>query len=69
MKTLSKNQIQIIRMNRASVCITIANTSDIYFISRKHFNSLLAGGTIQYVIVDKEYNGSTLQWIAVPSIF
>jgi hypothetical protein len=69
MKTLSKNQIQLIRMNRASVCIHIDNTWDTYFISRKHFNSLLAGGTIQYVIVDKEHNGSTLQWIAVPSIF
>jgi hypothetical protein len=69
MKTLSFNQIRLIRMNRASVCINIDNTWDTYFISRKHFNSLLANNTIQYVIVDKEYQGRALQWIAVPSIF
>jgi hypothetical protein len=69
MKTLSFNQIRLIRMNRASVCINIDNTWDTYFISRKHFNSLLAGNNIQYVIVDKEHNGSKLQWVAVPSIF
>lgn len=56
-------------MNKSSVCITFHNQYDTYFISRKHFNSLLAGNNIQYVIVDKEYQGRALQWIAVPSIF
>lgn len=69
MKLLSFNQVRLIRMNRASVCISINHQHDVYFISRKHFNSLLAGNNIQYVIVDKEHNGSRLQWIAVPSIF
>jgi hypothetical protein len=69
MKTLSFNQVRLLRMNRASVCINIDHKYDTYFISRKHFNSLLAGNNIQYVIVDKEHQGVTLQWIAVPSIF
>lgn len=69
MKTLSFSQIRLLRMNKSSVCITFHNQYDTYFISRKHFNSLLAGNNIQYVIVDKEYQGRALQWIAVPSIF
>ncbi len=56
-------------MNKSSICISFHNQYDTYFISRKHFNSLLAGNNIQYVIIDKEYQGRTLQWIAVPSIF
>jgi hypothetical protein len=69
LNTLSISQIKLISINKASVCFCFNNKHETYFITTKNFNKLLRGDTIQYVIVDKEHRGNTLQWIAIPSIF
>lgn len=69
LNTLSFSQIRLLNINKASVCFSFINKHETYFITTKNFNKLLRGDTIQYVIVDKEHRGNTLQWIAIPSIF
>ena len=69
LKTLSLNEIKVVHINKASVCFIFNDSYETYFITTKNFNKLLRGDTIQYVIVSKEHQGITLQWIAIPSIF
>ena len=68
--TLSKKDIEVVRMNKASMLIRIPNYASPVFITRKKFNSLLDTSTLQCAIIEKEDDrGYKLPWIATLGIF
>lgn len=67
MIVISVSNHKVVNINRASVTLEIDGIC--YFATKKVCNKILHNLVDQVIVVEKEYNGSTLKWLALPSIF
>lgn len=66
--TLSKHNIKVLKMLKSSMMIETHNR--ILFCTRRVFNTLInADECMPVFIIKKEFNGITIEWLALPSIF
>lgn len=66
--TLSKHNIKVLKMLKSSMMIETHNKS--FFVTRRVFNILITSDEcIIALIIQKEFNGNTMEWLALPSIF
>ena len=65
-------KIELVHVNRKSVTLKINNKTIVYA-TQKVANQLLqevyCDRLFECFIINKEYRGASIQWIAVPSIF
>ena len=59
--------IDVIRMNKASLIVRIDGEE--YFVTRNVFNKIASKKETTVFIVEKEYRGFVVRWLALPSIF
>ena len=59
--------IDVIRMNKASLIVKIDNEE--YFVTRNVFNKIASKKATTILVVEKEYRNSVNKWLALPSIF
>lgn len=59
------NNAKVIRMNRNSVVLELQPMEQIYC-SRKVFNTIKATPNIPMYSVQREYQGITTDWLAIP---
>ena len=59
--------IDVIRMNKASLVVRIDGKN--YLVTRNVFNKIASKKETTIFIVEKEYRGFVVKWLALPSIF
>ena len=64
---LENFDIDVIRMNRASLVVRIDGEK--YFVTRSVFNKIASKQVTTILVVEKEYMGAVNRWLALPSIF
>lgn len=66
--TLSKHNIKVLKMCKSSMMIETHNRT--LFCTRRVFNTLITSDECMPVfIIKKEFNGTTIEWLALLSIF
>lgn len=59
--------IDVIRMNKASLIVKIDNEE--YFVTRNVFNKIASKQATAILVVEREYKNTVNRWLALPSIF
>lgn len=67
MTRLFISNYKVVKMNRNSIQLSI-NGED-YFATRRIANKIFEGSETNLFIVEKDYNGKVMKWLALPSIF
>ena len=55
--------VELVNINPKSCTITLGLEN--VFITRANFNKLLRGETLNYKLIEREYQGVMLKWVAV----
>ena len=64
---LKKFDIEVVRMNKALLVVRI--DEKYYLVTRNVFNKIASKQATTIFIVEKEYRGFVVRWLALPSIF